>query len=607
MANLIQLSDDLEFVNKDELIQMSQDPNSRYPSYLVLAEIKRRTMNEKAYAAQQPRPETTVSEEVIQEFAGPQGLGAMAQSSGSNAFPPSDMGNMAPPSGLGGMPSPEMPMQMMAGGGLTGYAEGGRTGYQVGGGLNLGNRDSLSETFANPMENQLSNEELQQILEARNVLPRNEDGSFDKSAIAKAVASGLITATAAAAFLIPEPTTSAFGAAGKMSNLGDRAFSIIGGSGNNIRLNPTEEKLYIQLANEMIDKKAGGGRTGYQVGGFTPTAENPYPTAYSTGTPASTGLSGTQLTSDTFTESPQTKFGAAGKKIFELGSDVANWAMENPADAAITGLMFVPGIGWAGSLGLKAISAISKASKGKNLLKSAFMTPGSPGYTSITAEGVKKVVPKVADKYSALRTQGTSLGIFGGKEVYDYGMSPAEEQPEPLSQDEIIKQKVAEEMAKFTKNTTTDVIDKEIETNDKKGLANFLPNADPSMLIGLGGAIMSANTIGDLGKGISNVALGERARKDALQISGLKSRLTEAQINKFEADVANMSAQQIVSEMNAINKSVESGAIQIDEELQAYMSSLRARLSSMRSESGTGFAASEAPTGGDILDRNRVA
>ena len=126
MANLIQLSDDLEFVNKNELIQMSQDPNSRYPSYLVLAEIKRRTMNEKAYAAQQPRPETTVSEEVIQEFAGPQGLGAMAQSSGSNAFPPDAMSNMAPPSGLGGMPSPEMPMQM-AGGGRTSFEEGKKT------------------------------------------------------------------------------------------------------------------------------------------------------------------------------------------------------------------------------------------------------------------------------------------------------------------------------------------------------------------------------------------------------------------------------------------------------------------------------------------------
>ena len=120
MANLIQLSDDLEFVNKNELIQMSQDPNSRYPSYLVLAEIKRRTMHEKAYAAQQPRPETTVSEEVIQEFAGPQGLGAMAQSSGSNAFPPDAMSNMAPPS----------PMQM-AGGGLTNYAEGRETKFPL--------------------------------------------------------------------------------------------------------------------------------------------------------------------------------------------------------------------------------------------------------------------------------------------------------------------------------------------------------------------------------------------------------------------------------------------------------------------------------------------
>ena len=352
---------------------------------------------------------------------------------------------------------------------------------------------------------------------------------------------------------------------------------------------------------------ASGGRTGYQVGGFTPTAENPYPTAYDTSTPVSSGLSGTELVSETFTESPQTKFGAAGQKIFELGSDVANWAMENPADAAITGLMFVPGIGWAGSLGLKAISAISKASKGKNLVKSAFMKPGSPGYTAITGEGVKKVVPKVADKYSPLRTQATSLGIFGGKEVYDYGMSPAEEQPKPLTEDERIAKKVAEEMAKFTKNTTTDVIDEEIEINNKKGLSKFLPNADPTALIGLGGAIMGANTIGELGKGISEVALGERARKDALQMSGLKGRLTEAQIRKYEADVANMDANQIISEMNAINKGVESGAIQIDEELQAYVSSLRTRLQQMRSASGTGFVASETPTGGDVLAKNKVA
>ena len=40
MANLVQLANDLEFVSKEELIQMSQDPNSQYPSFLVLSEIQ---------------------------------------------------------------------------------------------------------------------------------------------------------------------------------------------------------------------------------------------------------------------------------------------------------------------------------------------------------------------------------------------------------------------------------------------------------------------------------------------------------------------------------------------------------------------------------------
>jgi hypothetical protein len=44
--NLVQLANDLEYVPKDELIKMSQDPNSSYPAYLVLSEIQRRTLNE---------------------------------------------------------------------------------------------------------------------------------------------------------------------------------------------------------------------------------------------------------------------------------------------------------------------------------------------------------------------------------------------------------------------------------------------------------------------------------------------------------------------------------------------------------------------------------
>ena len=122
MANLVELSNQLEDFPEQQLVQMSQDPNSMYPSYLVLSEIQRRNQMRKMYEAQQPKPKTTVAEEVIGEFAGQQGLqGAMAQSPGpQDAFPPSDMSNMAPPS----------PMQAMASGGRTGFQGGGLFGPQ---------------------------------------------------------------------------------------------------------------------------------------------------------------------------------------------------------------------------------------------------------------------------------------------------------------------------------------------------------------------------------------------------------------------------------------------------------------------------------------------
>ena len=76
MPNLVQLSNELEYVPKEQLAQMSQDPSSRFPQYLVLSEIQRRTANEKAYAAAKPQPTTTVAEEVVGEFMQPKGLQA---------------------------------------------------------------------------------------------------------------------------------------------------------------------------------------------------------------------------------------------------------------------------------------------------------------------------------------------------------------------------------------------------------------------------------------------------------------------------------------------------------------------------------------------------
>ena len=200
MANLIELSNELEFVPKEQLIQMSQDPNATYPSYLVLSEIQRRTQMEKMYEAQQPKPETTVAEEVVNEFASsPAGLGAMAQSSDTpNAFQSGDMGNMAPPS----------PMQMMASGGRTGYQAGSTTEQEmlknqflqsagIGGGI--------ESTLNNPMQEQIT-EEQKGFLKKRYTKP---DGSID---FGRAALDGFNTATLAM-ILAPEPTTTVVGGA----------------------------------------------------------------------------------------------------------------------------------------------------------------------------------------------------------------------------------------------------------------------------------------------------------------------------------------------------------------------------------------------------------
>ena len=118
MANLVQVAEELEYVPKDQLIQMSQNPESRYPQYLVLSEIQRRTQMEKRYNAEEAsmnRPQTTVAEEVVADFAQPQGLAGMNAEGAANAgaFLPEAM--------------PETPMQMAAGGGRTGYERGGAT------------------------------------------------------------------------------------------------------------------------------------------------------------------------------------------------------------------------------------------------------------------------------------------------------------------------------------------------------------------------------------------------------------------------------------------------------------------------------------------------
>jgi len=128
--NLVQLSNELEYLPKDKLAEMAQDPSSMYPPYLVLAEIQRRTQMEKMYAAAQPRPQTTVAEEVVNEFAmtNPNaGISSMTGSAPTDRFSPESKD----------IPAPVL-MQTAASGGLTGYQNRGQT--------------MIEQSLANPQE-----------------------------------------------------------------------------------------------------------------------------------------------------------------------------------------------------------------------------------------------------------------------------------------------------------------------------------------------------------------------------------------------------------------------------------------------------------------------
>jgi hypothetical protein len=135
MANLVQVAEELEYVPKEQLIQMSQSPDSRYPQYLVLSEIQRRTQMEKMYNAQEAsmnQPQMTVADEVVSNYAQPQGLAGMSANGSANtdAFSPEVA-----------MPAPSSPMQMMAQGGRVGYQNLGYTGLRQARGLDYGNID----------------------------------------------------------------------------------------------------------------------------------------------------------------------------------------------------------------------------------------------------------------------------------------------------------------------------------------------------------------------------------------------------------------------------------------------------------------------------------
>ena len=196
--SLIKQAEELEFVPKQQLIQMAQNPRGDYPPFLVISEIERRKQNERAFEAQQAKanmPTTTVAEESIMEFAG-RGI------------------------------APSEPM-LMAGGGITQMQVGGQTEQEI-----LRNQflqsqgitgnNSLAASF-NPFGQQSEevSEEQKGFLRQRYTKP---DGSID---FGRAARDGFNVSTLAL-ILFPEPITSAIGTGARgIAGLGSRLFESI--------------------------------------------------------------------------------------------------------------------------------------------------------------------------------------------------------------------------------------------------------------------------------------------------------------------------------------------------------------------------------------------
>jgi hypothetical protein len=250
-----------------------------------------------------------------------------------------------------------------------------------------------------------------------------------------------------------------------------------------------------------------------------------------------------------YQEGGQSKFGSMMDSVFEVGSDVANWASENPIEAAATGLMFVPGIGWGTSAILRGSGMLYKGLKGIDYAKKAkqtgaFLNPANlftkpnpnimkgKGFTMRGADDPLRV-------YSPLRTTGTGTGLLTAKTGYDYLSSPADE---TIEKEDIKK---TEPNIGPTYKKLMSQMDSS-NTNSSKGLGQM----DYRDMIRMGMGIMGAKDMSALGDAVTDTL----DASDARATTGLQQQYLQAQTDKLQADIAAMPVKEIQSEISIYSK-----------------------------------------------------
>ena len=525
--NLVQLSNELEYLPKDKLAEMAQDPSSMYPPYLVLAEIQRRTQMEKMYAAAQPRPQTTVAEEVVNEFAmtNPNaGISSMTGSAPTDRFSPESKD----------IPAPVL-MQTAANGGLTAYANKGKT-------ETTGSK--IKEFLTAPLRG------IEELSRLRYEAGRNMSNQLRENSSMRAdIKNDLITRSLPV--IKGEKTLEEF--KNEMRELyNDDFIKDDKGYRNSIKnyYYNFEQKFLPRFQKEIAET----GEMPKDVIKFYDDYENirnskQYLNRFNTGyerpdltlsPKAGGGITGYQNRGQTMIEqslaNPQER-GFFGRTF--------DYIKENPGSAALNaaslGLILVPGVGLVSAVGrgLQGINYLRRAKQAADLAKKgAQATITKPGLVSKTAtrantnqplggaakalglsDDVTQTVNVAGRVYSPLRGSTAALGGIGGLQAINYAM-----------QDD----KVTNEMPPLDRELTAE--EKELlrlqneaamaETKpEKKGLDDRALD-----LVGLGGLIMGARNVSELGKGISDfatakqVARGDKAQQDYYAASAEKTR-----------------------------------------------------------------------------------
>jgi hypothetical protein len=535
--NLVQLANDLEYVPKDQLAQMSQDPNSSYPAYLVLSEIQRRTLNEKNYQAMQEQPTTTVAEEVVDEFMQPQlaenesqGLQVGAPQS-ATPLPDSNIS-----AGLSGVPT--APMQMAASGGATGYANKGKTEYKEAAddyGKQLQEIFEKEGRYKKRYSDYEKGERFTYPLTPRDYVVSDEEYSRLKEGD----------------YVMGEGALQEYRPFLMLLNALD------GESGARYMPESEVKGLKAKLKASIMEDKlsqmgmASGGRTGYAEGNQTALEES-FNNPYENMSAQAQGMTGAGMGMDALGEGLE-DFYNKGKSFlsdrYTEDDDTTDW----------------------GRLGKDALAA-------------SLFTP----YGAIRGAGAK-VLSTGAGLLSAAGRQQLKkqLGRFSAKNVPFIGIRN-KKTGQFLSQEQI----GANTFNKFIRNPlllggafalvteddeaiktpapapTPSPSPENIETNSSAGLSQAKDNTGNWRdLARLGAGIMSAKTVGDIGGTVTNI-LDAQDKRD---VQGLQSRYMQIQTEKLEADIAAMSLKELIAAQNSLSDSIkaknESGSMLTPEEI----------------------------------------